>query len=209
METELCALQIIYTCRPVDAENGIQIGAFRCDLGSKLAEQIATKLPDDIDYVVPIPNSGLYYAMGFAERSRIPYLQFLVKADNELRSLFETDSDIRAKQIRDNIVCVLPKNLKGKNLLLIDEAIFTGTTLKCVCEALREQGAGKIYAAIPTGKVMHCCKHMPQKQLLAPRMSEDEMREYLGLDGLWFQDEDIFISETLHFGNVCTNCFKK
>src|SRR5699024_1449616 len=120
---------LLYTCSPAELEGKVQIGHFRYQLGKLLAETLKSGFSETLDYVVPIPNSGLYYAMGVAEALGVPYLQALIKRDGQRRSLQEQDMKVREQMIRENIA-LLPGLLEGKSVALVDEAIFTGITLK-------------------------------------------------------------------------------
>ena len=100
-----------------------------------------------------------------------------------------------------------PDLLKGKRVVLVDEAVFTGTTLRLVCEKLRTEGVASIYICIPTSPCVRPCPALPQTDLLAQRLSPDEMRQHFQADGLWFLDADTFRSHTAQFGPVCTRCF--
>ena len=203
-----CALDLIYTCRPVDVTNGHTVASFRYNLGASLVETVGPEMPQDIEYVVPVPNSGLFYAMGFAGKLGKPYYEGILKKNTEIRFLSETDSAIRENAIRNNFV-ILSEKLKGKNIALLDEAVFTGTTLKAVCDILRNDGVGKIYIFIPTCKVVTTCEDLPQTELLAPRCDTEGMRKYLGADGLWFQDSAVFRRATQDIAEMCTECFEK
>ena len=208
METKQnCAFRLIYTCSPVDVENGIHIGSYRYYLGTKLGDQLRAQLPDNLDFVVPVPNSGLYYAMGLSHAAGIPYLQALVKPCGSKRTLPESDLVKRGQMIEQSIT-LLPNLIQGKRVVLVDEAIFTGTTLRLVCGKLRRCGAAGIYICIPTSPCVSPCPLLPQKSLLAQRLSPEEMRRFFQADGLWFLDSDTFRSNTAQFGPVCTRCFQ-
>lgn len=207
METpQNCALRLIYTCNPIDVEHGIHIGSFRHALGEELGRQVLPHLSPAPDYVVPVPNSGLYYAMGFSKATGIPYIQALVKIREGERTLAETDLVKRGKMIRRNLV-LLPDVLRGKRVVLVDEAIFTGTTLRLVCEKLRGEGVASVSICIPTSPCVGDCPALPQKELLARRMSPGEMCRDFQADGLWFLESGAFRRHTSQFGAVCTRCF--
>ena len=205
-EVQNCALCLIYTCNPIDVEHGIHIGSYRYFLGAELGRQVVSQLTEPPDYVVPVPNSGLYYAMGFSASSNIPYLQALLKLREGERTLAERDLVKRGRMIRRNMF-LLPDLLKGKRVVLVDEAVFTGTTLRLVCEKLRTEGVASIYICIPTSPCVRPCPALPQTDLLAQRLSPDEMRQHFQADGLWFLDAHTFPSHTSQFGPDCTRCF--
>ena len=144
--------------------------------------------------------------MGFSAATGIPYWEAIVKM-SKARYLGETDSEKRGFLLRNNFM-VLPDSITGKNIVLIDEAIFTGETLRLTCEMLRRQGVNTIQICIPTSPCILPCALMPQQNLLAARMSIPEMRSYLNADALCFQTSEIFREQTMCFGDVCTQCFQ-
>ena len=207
---EICALRLLYTCSPIELEGKAQIGRFRYGLGRLLGQKVDGELSKQLDYIVPIPNSGLYYAMGAAESMGVPYLQALVKRDEQKRTLQEPNQQIRERMILDNMM-LLPGLLEGKNIALVDEAIFTGTTLKTVCRRLRQQGVGKIHIMIPTSLCAASCPYddLPQRDLLARKLSSVEMQEYLGVTSLTFLSYTDLHNYTEAFQHVCLNCFQQ
>lgn len=106
---------------------------------------------------------------------------------------------------------LLPGLLEGKNIALVDEAIFTGTTLKTVCRRLRQQGVGKIHIMIPTSPCATPCLYddLPQRDLLACKLSAVEMQEYFGVTSLTFLSYTDLRNYTEAFQHVCLNCFQQ
>ena len=148
------------------------------NLGMKLGDQLRAQRPDNLDFVVPVPNSGLYYAMGLSHAAGIPYLQALVKPCGSKRTLPESDLEKRGQMIEQSIT-LLPNLIQGKRVVLVDEAIFTGTTLRLVCGKLRRCGAAGIYICIPTSPCVSPCPLLPQKSLLAQRLSPEELTKFI------------------------------
>lgn len=207
---ETCGLRLLYTCSPIELEGRAQVGGFRYRLGRLLGDQVSIQLKDQLDYVVPIPNSGLYYAMGAAESLNVPYLQALVKRDGRQRTLWEPDQQMRERMILDNMM-LLPGLLEGKRIALVDEAIFTGTTLRTVCHQLKRQGVANIHILIPTAPCASSCPYecLPQRDLLAQKMTLPEMKEYFGAASLTFLSYTDLCQFTDGFQRVCLNCFQQ
>ena len=157
---------------------------------------------------MPIPNSGLFYAMGLAEQIRIPYMQALVKPDTTTRSFQISDIALREQVIRQKITPVR-ELLENKNIILVDEAIFTGTTLRIVCDMVKACGAGEIYVAIPTPICRNVCMQyvQPERRLLSWDVDEKEIVTYFKVNGVFFQTYDRFEESVLGLGNICKDCF--
>ncbi len=206
MNAAPCAFDLIYTCRPLDLVKGVEVGRYRYRIGQLLGKELENHLPKGIDYVVPVPDSGLFYAMGLSESCSVPYLQALVKKDSELRTLSQKSPELREKLLTDNITPI-PGLLKSKNIILVDEAIFTGTTLKIVCSKLREEGVGDIYICLPTSPRISYCDYLPQKDILSQKIDINSMKSYFGVRDIFYLDPEVFKHETIEAGAYCTDCF--
>lgn len=203
-----CVFQLIYKSNPVEKAYGINIGNYRYELGKKLAFSLPEVMVQKADYVVPIPNSGLYYAMGLAEQIKVPYLQALVKPDVMTRSFQISDIALREQVIRQKITPIR-ELLKNKNIILVDEAIFTGTTLRIVCDMVKACGAGEIYIAIPTPICRNICRQyvQPERRLLSWEVEEEDIVAYFKVKGVFFQTYDRFEKSICKVGNICRDCF--
>lgn len=203
-----CVFQLIYKSNPVEKAYGINIGNYRYELGKKLAYSLPKEIIKKTDYVVPIPNSGLYYAMGLAEQIKVPYLQALVKPDMMTRSFQISDIALREQVIRQKITPIR-ELLENKNIILVDEAIFTGTTLRIVCDMVKACGAGEIYVAIPTPICRNVCRQyvQPERRLLSWEVEEEDIVAYFKVKGVFFQTYDRFEKSICKVGNICRDCF--
>ena len=94
-------------------------------------------------------------------------------------------------------------------MAVVDEAIFTGTTLKVVCEMLRECGVNRIYLCIPTPKCRYHCDYLvwPKRDMLLEYMNEEMLLDYFDADAVFFQEDQRFLDEIKVFGDICTDCF--
>ena len=213
MEQEIslrCGLRLLYTCGPAEQEGSVQIGWFRYQLGRLLGKAVKDDLASKLDYVVPIPNSGLYYAMGAAEAMGITYLQALVKRNSQRRTLQEQDQYIRKCMLLENIE-LLPGLLEGRRVALVDEAIFTGTTLKIICEKLKAGGVAEIHIILPTSVCASPCPfgRLPQRELLAQKVPAAEMKNYVGVASVTFLPDSTMRSFSDDFQPVCLECFRQ
>lgn len=206
-----CVFKMIYKSHAHEKLFGVNVGKFRYDLGKKLAECVKPEIYGDIDYIIPVPNSGLYYAMGFAEVMKKTYVQALVISENQSRSFDIIDLSSR-KKIIDKKIIPTGEFIKNKNIILVDEAIFTGTTLKMVCDMLKACGAANIHICIPTPVCISRCKYyiQPDRQLLSEYIAPDEFSGYFGIKTVNFLEYKIFV-DTISATNssMCYHCFKR
>lgn len=203
-----CVFQLIYKSAPVERVYGINVGKYRYDLGYQLAQSIPAKVIKEIDSIVPIPMSGLYYAMGLSKGTGIPYVQALYKHDVQARSFQLADIALRERIIEQKIKPIADL-LVGRNILLVDEAIFTGVTLKVVCDMVRACGVKNIYLALPTPICKNQCRQyvQPERRLLSQDFGEDEVKNYFRVKDIFFQKQSIFMESLKSLNNLCVDCF--
>lgn len=203
-----CIFRLIYKSNPVESVYERNVGEFRMSLGKELCDAVPTEVIETLDCVVPVPASGMYYAMGFSERSGVPYIQALSKNDKQTRSFQISDIAKREKVISDKIYPIR-ELITGKKLAIVDEAIFTGTTLRLVCDMLHACGVAKIYICIPTPIAKRECHQyvMPDRGFLFNSPEGMDLEEYFKADGVYFQSEELFIKNIGHIENVCSECF--
>ncbi|MBR4026048.1 MAG: sugar nucleotide-binding protein [Lachnospiraceae bacterium] len=203
-----CAFKLIYKGFPNETVYGKNIGKYRYILGKKLGKCIPKDVVNKLDYIVPVPTSGLFYAMGLAEELKIPYLQALVKTDSNMRSFQIADVLLREKIIREKIYAIA-ELIKEKTIAIVDEAIFTGTTLKVICDMLKFCDVKEIYICIPTPVCQYNCQQyiQPERKLLINNEIQD-MTEYFKVDGVYFQNNEVFQDSIKDIKNICYECFR-
>lgn len=203
-----CVFNMIYKFSHHESVKGENIGAFRYGLGQSLAQSIPEEVRKEIDFVTPVPKTGMYYAMGLAAQLSVPYIQAIDKTSSRLRSFQIKSADVRKEILWDKLR-VIPTLLERKNVAVVDEAIFTGTTLKVVCEMLRECKVGKIYLCIPTPRCRYHCDYLvlPKRDMLLEYMNESMLTEYFDVEGVFFQEDGCFLEKTQEFGHICADCF--
>lgn len=125
------------------------------------------------------------------------------------RTLCFADVERRTGLIRDHMK-LTGEDLQGKQVVVVDEAIFTGTTLRIVCQMLREAGAAKVHIAIPTPMSnCRCAQYvLPAMPPLADSMPPSKMLDYFGADSLTYIPGQSFLEIARPSGAVCTDCFE-
>lgn len=204
-----CVFNLVYKLSPLEFFKGRRVAECRIQLGKKLAEIFDGDLLNRIDYVVPVPQTGIYYAIGVSQIMQKAYLQALFKNTNEVRSFQLVDANVR-KEIINNKVVLMEELLRDKSILLVDEAIFTGTTLKIICKKLRACGVKEIHLGIPTPKCVQQCTYymQPRRAMLLEYVREDMLTDYFDVDSITFQDIDTFKDVLSCFGDLCMKCFE-
>ena len=179
----LCLFEIIYFARPDSKLDGKSIYLARIEAGKELAREAGV----EADIVIGAPDSGTIPAIGYAEQSRIPYAEGLIKNRYVGRTFIEPTQELREQGVRIKLN-VLKENVEGKRVILVDDSIVRGTTIKRTIEMIRNAGAKEIHVRISSPPVLYSC-HLgmdtPNREnLIAAQMSVEEIRELIGADSL-------------------------
>lgn len=203
-----CVFEVIYRYTPESLVNEGSVAALRIQLGRLLARALSPAARDAIDCVVPVPSTGKYYAQGLSMELGKPYVEAIVRNESEGRSFDITNTFERRKLIKRKLR-IIPSLVDGKNICIVDEAIFTGTTLKILCQQLRESPAGRIYIAIPTSECVEQCEFemQPRRNLLAEYTRREDLASYYDVTEVAMQDPEIFSTHIKDIGKFCQKCF--
>tara|TARA_B100000686_G_scaffold354513_1_gene465182 strand:- start:3455 stop:4852 length:1398 start_codon:yes stop_codon:yes gene_type:complete len=206
-ETKHCVFEHIYFARPDSFIFGEHVYMARKEMGKAMAQES----PADVDLIVPVPDSGVVSAMGFAEESNIPFEMGLIRNHYVGRTFIEPQSQIRNFGVKLKLNAV--KNLiKGKRLAIIDDSIVRGTTSRKIVKMLLEAGAKEVHLRISSPPILHSCFYgidTPNKEeLIAHTHNLEETRQYLGADSLNYLSINKML-EVLQNGKnkFCSACF--
>ncbi len=205
-----CAFKLVYASQPEHDIFEKSVGEYRYKLGMALGCTLPADVVKSLDYIVPVPSSGLYYAMGVAETTQVPYIQGLYKTDPRSRSFQIADNRLREKMIHSKILPIR-KLIEGKAIALVDEAVFTGTTLKVVCDICKACHVRKIYICIPTPPCYNRCGNYmrPERELLAEYKEIEELKNYFKVENIFFQPFDNFRESLKTIDRICYKCFQQ
>ncbi len=200
----LCLFEIIYFARPDSKLDEKSLYLARIEAGKELARQAYV----EGDIVIGAPDSGTIPAIGYAEESKIPYAEGLIKNRYVGRTFIEPSQDLREQGVRIKLN-VLEENVKGKRVILVDDSIVRGTTIKRTVEMLRNAGAKEIHVRISSPPVINSCHlgmNTPNKEdLIANQMSPEDIRDLIGADSLIHLSLDRLLKSA--GGNkYCTGC---
>jgi amidophosphoribosyltransferase len=189
-----CMFEYVYLARPDSVLDGISVYQARLNLGETLAQRVINALPpNEIDVVIPIPESSRPSAMQLAHRLGKPYREGFVKNRYVGRTFIMPGQGVRKKSVRQKLNAI-GIEFKGRNVLLVDDSIVRGTTSKEIVQMAREAGARKVYMASAAPPVRYPNVYgidMPTKEeLIAHDRSVEEIRVFIGADQLIYQDVD-------------------
>jgi amidophosphoribosyltransferase len=184
-----CVFEYIYFARPDSVVEGTPVYAARKRIGAELARE--SHVPADL--IIPVPDSGVPAAMGYAAESGVPFELGIIRNHYVGRTFIEpTDSirhlGVKLKHSANRAI------LEGKRLVLVDDSIVRGTTSRKIVEMVRQAGAAEVHMRISSPPTTHSCFYgidTPERgKLLAARHSVEEMAQLIGADSLAFISRD-------------------
>ena len=187
-----CIFEYVYLARPDSVMDGISVYQARLNLGQTLAQRvISTVPPNEIDVVVPIPESSRPSAAQLAQLLGLPYREGFVKNRYVGRTFIMPGQAVRKKSVRQKLN-VIASEFKGRNVLLVDDSIVRGTTSREIVQMARDAGARKVYLASAAPPVRYPNVYgidMPTPdELVAHNRTVEEIRQLIGCDALIYQD---------------------
>ncbi len=189
-----CIFEFVYLARPDSVLDGISVYQARLNLGETLAKRVVSTVPpNQIDVIIPIPESSRPSATQLAHLLGIPYREGFVKNRYVGRTFIMPGQGVRKKSVRQKLN-VIASEFKGRNVLLVDDSIVRGTTSREIVQMARDAGARKVYLASAAPPVRYPNVYgidMPTKdELVAHDRTVEEIRELIGCDALIYQDVD-------------------
>jgi amidophosphoribosyltransferase len=203
-----CIFEHVYFSRPDSLVFGRPVQDSREDMG----RQLAREAPVDADIVVPVPDSGVTAAVGFAAESGIPFRFALIRNHYVGRTFIEPQQSVRdfGVKLKLNPVRSL---LEGKRVVLIDDSIVRGTTSRKIVRMIRSAGAKEVHMRVSCPPTISPCFYgvdTPSKrELIAANKSVEEIREFIGADSLSYLSLE-GLKKACADGektNYCTACY--
>ncbi len=180
-----CVFEYIYFARPDSVMEGLSVYAARKLIGGQLAREA----PVEADLVVPVPDSGVPAAMGYAEVSGIAFELGIIRNHYVGRTFIEPTDQIRHLGVRLKH-SANRAIIEGKRVVLVDDSIVRGTTSQKIVEMMRAAGATEVHMRIAGPPTTHSCFYgidTPERsKLLAARNSVEAMGKLIGVDSLSF-----------------------
>ena len=207
MKRKSCLFEMIYFARPDSVINGLSVYKMRRMAGRSLAKTA----PVQADMVIAAPDSGTVAAIGYADGSEdIPYEEGLIKNRYIGRTFIQPDALSREMAVKIKLN-VLKENIRGKDVILVDDSIVRGTTMKSVVKMLKSAGAKKVHVRIASPLCKYPCKlgvNLSLQEIpLAAVKTIEEIQELIQSDSLAFIDVEELLKSTGMGETFCTGCF--
>jgi amidophosphoribosyltransferase len=205
-ESRLCLFEFVYFARPDSQLYGQNIHAARQRMGRALAREA----PAEADVVVPVPESGIPAAQGFAAESGIPYTDGLVKNRYVGRTFIQPADELRRRGVHLKLNPI-PELLRGRRVALVDDSIVRGSTTRQLVGMVRQAGAAEVHLRVSSPPYRWPCFYgmdtSDRSELLAADQSVPEIRDFLGADSLAYLSLPLLLKATgAEQAGFCTAC---
>ena len=202
-----CVFEHVYFARPDSYVFGQSVNEVRTSFG----ERLAAEQPADVDVVVPIPDSGVCAATGYAAATGIPMRMGLIRNHYVGRTFIEPQQNIRHFGVRVKLNPV-KSILAGRRVVLVDDSIVRGTTSRKIVKMVRAAGATEVHMRISCPPTISPCFYgvdTPRRaELIAATHSLDEIRRYIGADTLGYLSLDGMLNSVGPTrASYCTSCY--
>jgi len=202
-----CVFEHVYFARPDSMVFGRSVAASRQGFGRRLAKEH----PAEADVVIPVPDSGMYAALGYAEQSGIPFAMGLVRNHYVGRTFIEPKQAIRHFGVKVKLNPVR-EVVEGKRVVMVDDSIVRGTTSRKIVRMLREAGAKEVHVRVSSPPTVNTCHYgidtPTRTELIAANQSVEDIRQYIEADSLGYLSVEGMLDA---FGRpqqaTCTACF--
>ncbi len=189
-----CAFEFVYLARPDSVIDGASVYATRLRMGEYLADKVRSEIPvDEIDVVMPIPDSSRPAAIQLALKLGVEYREGFIKNRYIGRTFIMPGQGMRKKSVRQKLNAI-SSEFKDKNVLLVDDSIVRGTTSREIVQMAREAGARKVFFASAAPPVLYPNVYgidMPTRdELIAHGRTTEEVCREITADRVVYQDVD-------------------
>lgn len=205
--SSLCVFEYIYFARPDSVINGQLLYVTRKEMG----RQLAMEHPVEADMVIPVPDSAVPAAIGYAEQSLLPFSEGLIKSRYIGRTFIQPDQRIREVGINLKFN-PLPDVLRGKRVVVVDDSIVRGTTTRPIVRLLRRAGAREVHVRVHAPPMRYPCvlgvDTARREELIAARMDVAGVCRYIEADSLGYLSVERLVSAVgLPYESLCLACF--
>lgn len=201
-----CTFEHIYFSRPDAVWDGMSIHQVRQRLGAELAKEH----PVEADIVMPVPDSSMPGAIGYAAQSGITYTEGFVKNRYIGRTFIEPTDALRRQGVALKFN-TLPENLFGKRVVMVDDSIVRGTTAGPLVRLLRDAGAAEVHVRITCPPIAHPCffgvDMGTHEELIAHQLHTDDIAAHIGADSLGYLSLDNMMTAIGRSDGYCNACF--
>ncbi len=210
-----CMFEWVYFASAESELEKTPVYGVRLELGRALAKTLGPKLKEwQVDLVAPVPDTSRTAASALAEELHLPYREVLIKNRYIKRTFILASQTLRSRSVDLKLNPVLSE-IRGKNVLLVDDSIVRGTTSKRIVELVRRAGARKVYFLSTCPPIRYPCYYgidFPDvKELVAAGRSEEDVSDILGADGVVYLDaaalkQSILKASNGEVSSICMAC---
>ena len=180
-----CAFEYIYFARPDSIIAGKTVYNMRLQMGKQLAKETPAK----IDLVLPVPDSGVAAAKGYADGMGVPFEMGIVRNHYVGRTFIEPTQEIRDLKVKLKL-SPIKDMIKGKSVAIVDDSLVRGTTSKQIVRMLKDAGAKEVHMRIAAPEIKYPCRYgidtATSQELISFSKTPEEIAEYIGADSLGF-----------------------
>ncbi|QQR89345.1 MAG: amidophosphoribosyltransferase [Myxococcales bacterium] len=203
--SHMCIFEHIYFARPDSTLSGLSVYETRQKLGAALAKDC----PVDADVVIPVPDSGVAAALGFAKEAKLPFDLGLLRSHYVGRTFIEPQQSIRHFGVRLKLSPVRA-SLQGKHVVVVDDSIVRGTTSRKIVKMIREAGAKSVHLRISSPPTRWPCYYgidTPSRdELIASQLTATEIATYVTADSLGYLSINA-LHKAVGKDGFCDACF--
>lgn len=206
-DQKLDIFELVYFARPESVMMGVTVADVRKNFGHELAREY----PLDVDLVIPVPDSSISAALGYSEASGVPFDMGLIKNRYIHRTFIRPTAALRERDLKLKLNPV-KSIVKGKRIILVDDSIVRGSTMRKVVKSLYESGATEVHLMISSPPVkypdFYGINTPSQSELIAANMTTDQIRDYVGATSLSYLSYEAMIRATgLPESKFSCSCF--
>lgn len=205
-ERKQCIFEFVYFARPDSLLFGHSVHQVRQRMGSQLGKEA----PAEADLVVPVPDSGIYAALGYARETKIPFEHGLIRNHYIGRTFIEPRQSIRHFGVKIKLNAVRPI-LEGKRVVVMDDSIVRATTSRKIVSMIRAAGAREVHLRISSPPIISPCYYgidtPTRKELIASTHSIEEICRYLRADSLSYLSMGGMLKAVEEKDGFCLACF--
>lgn len=191
-----CAFEYVYFARPDSEIDGKNVYKSRENMGKALARNDESS-EVKYDMVVPVPDSGVPAALGYASQSGVPFEYGIIRNHYVGRTFIEPTQEMRSMKVKMKL-SPMKSLIAGKSLLVIDDSIVRGTTSKRIVRMLKDAGAKEVHFRVASPEIKFPCYYgidTPNKEeLISNNMSKDEVKDYIEADSLEYLSVDDLVN---------------
>lgn len=204
---QLCVFELIYFGRP----DSYMLGRNLYESRRRMGMALASEAPVEADLVMPVPDTGAPAAAGFAEVSRLPYREGMVRNRYSGRTFIQPSQHMRQRGVTVKL-SPLREVVRDQRLVVVDDSIVRGTTTRQIVSLLRKAGAKEVHVRISSPPIHHPCFYgidtQIETELIAATHSIEEIREFIGADSLsYLSIAGVLSALELPYERFCFACF--